>query len=89
MELTEPVINAPHLLHPNWDRCACGEPIGSPGADLDHDQIVELYALHVSAYRNSAFAEAMLERHAANPLIGAWDLDELRGLIEATIKAGF
>ena len=86
---TEPVINAPHLLHPNWDRCACGEPIGSPGADLDHDQIVELYALHVSKERISAFTDSLLERHAANPLIHALDVEELRGLIEATIKAGF
>lgn len=89
MPLTEPVINAPHLLHPNWNRCACGEPIGSPGADLDHDQIVELYALHVSTFRNAAFAEAMLARHAAKPMVGRWDVEELRGLIEATIKAGF
>lgn len=85
----EPVVNAPHLLHPNWSRCACGEPIGSRGADLDHDQIVELYALHVSTHRNNAFAEALLARHAANPLIHALDVEELRGLIEATIRAGF
>lgn len=89
MPLTEPVVNAPHLLHPNWSRCACGEPIGSPGVDLDHDQIVELYALHVSTHRNNAFVVAMLSRHGANPMVGTWDIEELRGLIEATIKAGF
>ena len=53
------------------------------------DQVVELYALHVSTFRNAAFAEAMLVRHAANPLIHTLDVEELRGLIEATIKAGF
>ena len=88
MPLTEN-INAPHFLQPNGTRCACGERIIPTGSDLDFDQVVELYALHVSTFRNAAFAEAMLARHAANPLIHTLDVEELRGLIEATIKAGF
>lgn len=88
MPLTEN-INGPHFLHPNWNRCACGEPIGQPGTELGHDQVVELYALHVSTFRNAAFAEAMIERYEAKPMVGRWDLEELRDLIEATIRAGF
>lgn len=89
MPLTEN-INGPHFLHPNSARCACGEWVIPLGSDLhDLDQVTELYALHVSTFRNAAFAEAMLARHAANPLIHALDVEELRGLIEATIKAGF
>lgn len=87
MPLTEN-INGPHLLHPNWNRCACGEPIGSPGADLDHDQIVELYALHVSKERISAFTDSLLGHYGDLQLVGPWDVDELRGAIEATIRAG-
>ena len=92
VELMEPAaehVNAPHWLQSNGTRCSRGEPIGQPGTELDHDQIVELYALHVSTFRNAAFVEAMIERYEAKPMVGRWDLEELRDLIEATIKAGF
>lgn len=88
MKLTDH-INAPHWLQPNGTRCACGEWIIPTGSDLDFDQVVELYALHVSTFRNAAFVEAMIERYEAKPMVGRWDLEELRDLIEATIKAGF
>lgn len=92
VELMEPepdLTNPPHLLDLDTGQCRCGGWKIPPVVTDRPSLIVEFYAAHVSAYRNSAFAEAMLERHAANPLIGAWDVDELRGLIEATIKAGF
>lgn len=92
VELMEPesdLTNPPHLLDLDTGQCRCGG-WKVPPVVTDHPSlVVEFYAAHVSAYRNSVFVEAMLERHAANPLIGTWDVEELRGLIEATIKAGF
>lgn len=83
--------NPPHRLNSPDGNCECGEwKIPEALArTLDLDQVIELYALHVSTFRNNAFVEAMIERYEANPMIGRWDLEELLGLIEATIKAGF
>lgn len=83
--------NPPHRLSIADGNCECGEwnipEFFARTGDLP--QVIEWYAAHVSTHRNNAFADAMLTRHRANPMVGAWDVEELRGLIEATIKAGF